>query len=166
MQPALHACSFSFFVKKKNKGGKKKKKEKGSIRMHMLCLLCKKKPKKKHESVTHYPRPLPKGPSLSLSLHTLHNPTTVRLPIIQQPPDLLERNGLRHEEVDAAGEGFALVSAGGEAREGDDEGWWRGRGGGVVLTGVVGASRVVRCVGAGAAGFFNVADGAGGFEAV
>ena len=81
----------------------------------------------------------------------------MRLPIIQQSPDLLERNGLRHEEVDAAGEGFALVSAGGEAREGDDEGWCRGRGWGVVLTGVVGA---------GAAGFFNVADGAGGFEAV
>ena len=90
----------------------------------------------------------------------------MRLPIIQQSPDLLERNGLGHEEVDAAGEGFALVSAGGEAREGDDEGWWRGRGGGVVLTGVGGAGRVVRCVGAGAAGFFNVADGAGGFEAV
>ena len=74
----------------------------------------------------------------------------IRLPVIQQPTDLFERDGFRHEEVDAAGESFALISAGSEAREGDDEGW----GGGGFVAVVV------------AAGFFDVADGAGGFEAV
>lgn len=85
----------------------------------------------------------------------------IRLPVIQQPTDLFKRDGFRHEEVDAAGESFALISTGSEAREGDDEGW---RGGGlvavVVAVGVVFREAVV------AAGFFDVADSAGGFEAV
>lgn len=81
----------------------------------------------------------------------------MRFPIIQQSADLFEADRFRHEEVDAAGESFTLVSAGREAREGDDEGWGvRGRGVGFVLVVVV----VV------AAGFFDVADGAGGFESV
>lgn len=75
---------------------------------------------------------------------------TVRFPIIQQSPDLLEGNGFGHEEIDAAGESLGLVSAGGEAGQGDDQ----GRGGSVAVFAVVGAR------------FFDVADGAGGFEAV
>ena len=78
---------------------------------------------------------------------------SVRFPIVQQPPDLFERDGFRHEEIHAAGERFALVSAGREARQGDDQG--RGRAGSVaVLLVVVGA------------GFLDVADGSGGFEAI
>lgn len=73
----------------------------------------------------------------------------MRFPVVQQSPDLFEADGFSHEKVDAAGESFALVSAGREAREGDDEGWGVGLGGLVV-----------------AAGFFDVADGAGGFESV
>lgn len=46
----------------------------------------------------------------------------MRFPIIQQSAHLFEADGFSHEEVDAAGESFALVSAGGEACEGDDEG--------------------------------------------
>lgn len=74
----------------------------------------------------------------------------MRLPIVQQPAHLLERDRLRHEEIDAAREGFGLVSAGGETSECDDE---RGAGFPAVRA-VMGA-----CV-------FDVADGAGGFEAV
>lgn len=76
----------------------------------------------------------------------------MRLPVVEQAAHLLEGHGLRHEEVDAAGEGLALVPAGGEAREGDDE--RRGGGRGAAVRSVV------------AAGFLDVADGAGGFEAV
>ena len=68
----------------------------------------------------------------------------VCFPVIEQAADLLEGDGFRHEEVDAAGEGFALVPAGGEAGQGDDQG--RGGGGGARL--------------------LDVADGSGGFEAV
>ena len=78
----------------------------------------------------------------------------MRLPTIEQSPDLLERHRLRHEQVYAARERLALIPAGSKARERDDEGWRvRGR---VAVVGTV----VM------AAGFFDVADGAGGFEAV
>ena len=77
----------------------------------------------------------------------------MRFPVVEQPADLFERDGFRHEEVDAAGEGLALVSAGREARQRDDQ----SRGGPVV---------VVFSVVVVAAGFLDVADGAGGFEAV
>lgn len=46
----------------------------------------------------------------------------MRLPIIQEAADLFKADGFGHEEVDAAGEGLGLVSARGEAREGDDQG--------------------------------------------
>lgn len=71
-------------------------------------------------------------------------------PIVQQPTDLFEGDGFGHEEIDAAGESFGLVSAGGEAGQGNDE----GRRGSVAVLSVVGA------------GLFDVADGSGGFEAV
>lgn len=77
----------------------------------------------------------------------------MRFPIIQQSAHLFKANGFSHEEVDAGGESFALVSAGSEAREGDDEG------GGV--RGLVGFLGIVM-----AAGFLDVADGAGGFEPI
>lgn len=63
-------------------------------------------------------------PPLNHSSHILP-PATIcmRLPTIQQPAHLFETDRFRHEEIDAAGEGFALVSARGEARERDDQRW-------------------------------------------
>lgn len=75
----------------------------------------------------------------------------MRFPIIEQPPDLFERDGLRHEEVHTACESFALVSAGREARQGDDQ----SRAGTVAVVLLVVGAR-----------FLNVADGAGGFKPV
>ncbi len=37
------------------------------------------------------------------------------LPVIEELADFFEGDGFGHEEVDAAGESFGLVSAGGEA---------------------------------------------------
>ena len=75
---------------------------------------------------------------------------SVCFPVVEQAADLFEGDGLRHEEIHAAGESFALVSAGREARQSDDQ----GRGGPVAVPSVV------------AARFLDVADGSGGFESV
>lgn len=75
----------------------------------------------------------------------------IRLPIIQQPPDLLETNRLSHKKIDPTGKRLALVATGRQPRESDDQsGRRQGDAGGRGL--------VTLC--------FDIADGAGGFEAV
>lgn len=91
-----------------------------------------------------------RGPGrLSRLPHPLRRPhPPVRLPIIQQLPHLLKRHGLRHEQVHAARKRLALIPAGREARQRHDQ------------------RRPVAVRAVVAAGVLDVADGAGGFEAV